>query len=39
MLLRDNHTDAARIVHFRSVLPDEVHLLQLRIGRLFTGGL
>src|SRR5579872_4025117 len=27
----DNHTDAAGIVHFRSLLQDEMQLLQLRI--------
>src|SRR5579864_2443253 len=32
----DNHTDAARIVHFRAFLPHQVHLLQLCLGRVFT---
>src|SRR5436190_23318064 len=35
----DNNTDAAGIVHFRALLQDQVHLLQLRFGRIFARGI
>src|SRR5215831_485901 len=38
LLLRDNHTDAARIVHRHSILSNQVHLLQFRFGRIFSCG-